>query len=250
MSDYTIIMRNILEVRLKEKQFAFLDYRGKFIDFLTENYKGEKIKYLNNGGRIDIATKDLKEVFFFGVENFGFQMEAVKDFGLFKSQIEKIFRIIKEFDEYKFKNIVRIGVKSFIYCHKKGKGFEAVRDNYKNKMFKDCGVYEKISTSKIVDFGYLFNDVEINDSKASVMTGPVKESEAILKFFNDPEDYADAKKAGFMYIIDCFVNDPKEKSTNEELKSIALKNVENIEKSFNGFKDFIFEEEKEENKNN
>lgn len=161
MSDYNIIMRNILEIRFKERKFAFLDYRGRLIDFLTGNYKFEKIKYLNNGSRIDVATDDQKEIVFFGVESFGFQIEAVNDFDVFKAQVEKIFKIINEFGEYGFKNVIRVGVKSFIYCHKKGKGFEAVRDNYKNKMFKDCSFYEKISTSKVVDFGYSFNDVEI-----------------------------------------------------------------------------------------
>lgn len=241
-------MRSILEIRLKERQFLFFDYKGALIDFLTSNYSGSKIKYLNNGARVDVASEDLKEVLFFSIENFGFQLEGCRDFSAIKSEIEKIFKILEDFDKYKFKNIVRIGLKSFIYYHKKGKGFEAMKTFYKERMFKDSEIFEKISTSKIVDFGYSFNDVEINDSKASIMTGPVNEGEAIEKFFNDAEIYEDAKKAGFMYVIDCYNNKLSEGMTKTQIKDIALKNVDNIEQSFNGFKDFILKEENEEKK--
>lgn len=241
MSDYTIKMRNVLEIRLKERRFSFFDYRGKLIDFLIENYGGKKIKYLNNGGRIDVATEDLKEVFFFGAENFGSQFEAIDNFDKFKDQINKTFKIIEEFELYKFKNIVRIGLKSYIYCHKDGRGEEAVKGFYKEKMFKDSSFFEKISTSKIVDLGYSFADVEINDSKANIMTGPVGKEEALAKFFENREDYNDVKKPGIIYIIDCYNTDVKEGLENDEIKEIAIKNVDNIEKSFNGFRDYIFE---------
>jgi len=244
-----VIMRSILEIRLKERQFSFFDFKGKLIDFLTTNYAGSKIKYLNNGARVDVASENLKEVLFFSIENFGFQIEGCNEFSAIKSEIEKLFKIIEEFKDYKFKNIVRIGVKSFIYCHKKGKGFEAMQTFFKDRMFKDFAFFEKISTSKVVDLGYSFNDVEINDSKASIMTGPVNENEAIEKFFGDEEIYEAAKKAGFMYIIDCYDNKVSEGLSSSQIKDIALKNVDNIEKSFSGFRDFILKEgEGEDNK--
>jgi len=248
MSDYTIIMRNILEVRLKEKVFAFLDFRGEFIDFLINNYDGKKIRYLNNGSRIDIATEDLKKVIFFGFENFGFQIEMNDDFENFKNEIDNIFKIIDEFNKYKYKKILRIGVKSFIYCHKKGKSLEAMKGFYKEKMFKEADSLEKITNSKIVDFGYLFNDVEIGKTKANITTGPVDAQEALTKFFDSDEMYVNKiTKPGIMYIMDCFRSDIETKEyTNDELIKEIKENITNTENSFEKFRDFIFKELDEE----
>ncbi|MCK5061854.1 hypothetical protein KAR28_04855 [Candidatus Parcubacteria bacterium] len=244
MSDYNMIMRNVVEIRLKERVFSFLDFRGSFIDFLARNYDFEKIKYLNNGNRIDVAKSDVSEMMFFGVENFGFQIEEIKDFEIFKGEVKKIFKILDEYGKYRFNNIVRVGAKSTIYCNKKNKSIEALKTIYKNKMFKDCFEFEKISSSKVVDFGHSFSDVEFKNSKASIMTGPIEATEAVMKFFDNSEKYLNnIKKPGFMYVIDSFSTDFSEEINNSKLVEIIDENIDNTQKSFEAFREFLFKKE-------
>jgi hypothetical protein len=242
MSDSKIVISNILEIRLKERLFSFLDYKGELIDFLIQNYGFEKIKYSNNGTRIDVATGDLREKMFFSLENFGFQYDGSENFEDFKSETIKILKIISDFGKYKFNNLFRIGTKSIIYYYKQGKSFESWKDIYKHKMFKESDFFEKISSSKLVDFGYSFNDVEMDKSKASILTGPVEPAEAIIKFFDNDELYKKKiKNAGFMYIVDCYTDEVEEKINEEKIKDIVFENIKNIEKSFNSFRNFLLE---------
>jgi len=243
MSDYSITMRCILEIRLKERVFSFLDYRGELIDFLVANSGGKKVRYSNNGSRVDVATDDLKKVIFLGIGNFGIQLETVDKFEDFKDEAKKLLDLIGLFGKYKFKNISRLGVKSVIYCHKKGKGLDSMRSFYRGKMLKGSEVLEKSTGTKVIDFGYTFNDVEIGGSKANITTGPVNGEEAIVRFFEGDENYNIViKNPGIIYVIDCYrdnmVNNLNSVSIIEEINN----NIDYIQKAFEGFRDYIFKE--------
>lgn len=50
------IARHIIEVRLENKQFSFIDYKGYLLDFLIREVGGKKIKVQEQ--RVDVTTED------------------------------------------------------------------------------------------------------------------------------------------------------------------------------------------------
>src|SRR3989338_5478432 len=109
MADAKII-KHVLEIRLKLRRFSFLDLKGQLTDeIVSKNTDFTKIKILDT--RIDVANEELTEFLFFSVENFGMQIDGSLDFGEFKNKIEKLFRIVKNFNKYPIDNLIRIGTK-------------------------------------------------------------------------------------------------------------------------------------------
>lgn len=85
------LARHIVEIRLDDRLFSFVDFKGSLIDFLAREAGIKKIKLQEQ--RIDVATEDLHKSMFFSWENLGFQLEASTDFDSFHKQIDEFFSL-------------------------------------------------------------------------------------------------------------------------------------------------------------
>lgn len=231
-------MRNIVEVRLKNRLFGFIDIKGNFIDFLIKETKYENIKLAEN--RIDVASKDLSESIFFSWENFGFQIDAVGNFKSFKEKNNILFSLIKKYGKYNPDTVVRIGAKSSILSHQKGKGMEAIKQKYKELFFKDNKKLEKNIGFDLTDVGYFFQDLEKDGNKLNLLSGPATKKEAIIKFFGGKEQYKSYSKEDGIYLdIDYYQLEEQKVNDLDTLKNKIDKNIDSIEKIFQGFIQYI-----------
>lgn len=241
--EYKIIARHTLEIRLKNKIFSFLDFKGKLIDFLVKETGYENIRFASNGSRIDLVSEDFSEAIFFSISNFGFQIEGAEDFEGFKIKVNKIFSLLDKFSEYDFSTVVRIGTRSAILCHKKNKNFDVVGQLYRDLMFKDYEKIEKKTGSKLLDLGFS-SDMEKNDGKMHIMTGPMTKEESIKKIFGDNDRYSNSQvKHGVFYDIDYYKDTFSEDVSKENAKKIALENINTLAETFEGFIDYFFSEQ-------
>lgn len=239
--EYRIIARHTLEIRLKNKLFSFLDFRGKLIDFLVKETGYENIRYATNGSRVDLVSNDFSEAIFFSISNFGFQIEGAEDFEVFKIRVNKLFSLLNKFDDYQFGAVVRIGTKSSILCHKKNKNYDVIKQLYKDLMFKDYAKIEKKMGSKVLDLGYVLTDMEKGEGKLHVTTGPMSKEEAIQKIFGEHEKYSNFKNAhGVFYDIDYYKEDLDENLSREDIKKVSLANIDELKETFEGFIDYFF----------
>jgi hypothetical protein len=242
--DYRIIARHTLEVRLKNKIFSFLDFKGKMIDSLVKETGYENIRFENNGSRIDLVSDDFSEAFFFSISNFGFQIEGAENFEVFKVKVNKFFSLLNNFSEYDFSSIIRIGTRSSILCHKKNKNYDVVKQTYKDLMFKDYAKIEKKMGSRVLDLGYILSDMEKDGGKLHITTGPMTKDEAIQKIFGEHEKYSNFKSGhGVFYDIDYYKDDFNEDMSKEDIKKLALSNIDTLKETFEGFIDYFFNEQ-------
>ncbi|HUS60288.1 MAG TPA: hypothetical protein VMX76_02820 [Nevskiaceae bacterium] len=234
-TEYSSIIKHVLEIRLKKKNFSFLDFRGEMIDYLLSKTGFERIKISNNGARIDVVSSDLSEIFFFSIENFGLQIDGADDFKQFNEKVNQLFSLIEGFGKYKFSDVVRVGTKSSVFCHQKGKSLEAVKQKYTDLMLSGYKKIEKATGASLKDLAFTFMDFEEGLGKTHILTGPVTKDEVITKFFGMHQKYQDfSKKVGIFYDIDYYQE--KEKQVElEDLKEQILNNVKTIEEKFDGF---------------
>lgn len=234
----TSIMRHIVEIRLKNRMFGFIDFKGEFIDFLIKETKYENVKLA--GHRIDVASKDLSEAIFFSWENFGFQIEAVNDFKSFKEKNNEVFSLIKSYTKYNVQNVIRIGTKSSILTHVKGKGLDSIKQKYTELFFKDNKKLEKNIGFNLTDTGYFFQDLEKNGNKLNLLSGPATKAEAISRFFDGRKQYEIYPKDSGIYLdIDFFQLKEEQISDIDQLKNHIDENIDSIEKVFQGFMEYI-----------
>lgn len=178
-----IIMQHILEVRLKKRLFSFMDFRGKMVEYITEKLNTNQIILKNNGSRFDVADDKLENLYFFSVENFGFQIELRTSFEDFSNSVKKMIEAIKDFPEYKISGgVVRIGTKSVILYHRKYDNDEKIKESYKNILVNNHDKISELTNSKIIDTAHIF-DLKLDNSKVNVLTGPVTKKEAMEKYF-------------------------------------------------------------------
>ncbi len=231
-------MRHIIEVRLKNRLFRFIDIKGDLIEFLIKETKYENVKLAQN--RIDVASKDLSEAIFFSWENFGFQIDAVDDFKSFKEKNHILFSVLKKYGKYNFSKVLRIGTKSSILIHQKGKGIDVIKEKYKELFFKNNKKLEENIGFNLTDVGYFFQDLEKNGNKLNLLSGPVTKTEAINRFFDGKEKYKTYSKENGIYLdIDFYQLEEQEISDLDKLKDKIDKNIDSIEKIFQGFMKYI-----------
>lgn len=230
-------MRHILEIRFKNKTFSFIDTKGKLIDFLIKEGGFEQVKVAL--GRIDVSTKDLLEFFFFSIENFGFQLEAVDNFDVFKSKIDVLFSFIEKYKEYKINDVIRLGTKSYILCHVRGKNFDELKELFRGKMFQSSDSIEKKTSFKLLDYAFV-SDLANNEGKANILMGPVTKEEVIKKYFNNHEKYNNFDKKNGVYIEIDYYQDEKQ-IKNDKLKEQAIGNIDTIKKLYEGILSYLVE---------
>lgn len=235
-----IIMRHILEVRLKTRMFSFFDFKGEMLDFLVSKLKAENIRVSQEGARIDVASKDLKEDFFFSVENFGFQIEASVSFEDFRQKVDKILDSLSKFEKYKIGTINRIGTKSIILYHRRGDTFETAKNMFRDKLFADFGDFQTKTNTELSDVAYFF-EVKKDGGIANIQTGPVTKDEAIAKYFDGKEFYKNFdRNNGFLFSID--FGKVEEKTIDiETLKAEVKSGISNVESILTGLKVYLSE---------
>lgn len=177
-------MRHILEVRLKKRMFSFMDFRGKMIEEMTVALGATQVKAQNNGTRFDIADDELKNLYFFSFENFGFQSELSASFDDLPATASKLLSAIKGFSPYKLDSgLLRIGTKSIVLFHRKNDNLELIKDAYKSLLVNNHERLSSLTKSDIIDTAHTF-ELKLQNTKANVLTGPVTKEEAVEKFFD------------------------------------------------------------------
>jgi len=226
---YTLLMRHVLEVRFKNKAFSLIDTRGKIIDFLVKEGGFEQVKIAL--GRVDVSTKDLSEFFFFSIENFGFQLEAVDNFDIFKTKTDTLFSLIDKYKDYKINDVIRLGTKSEILCHIKGKNFDELKNIFKKKLFKDFEKIEQKTSFKLNDYAFVSDFIK-DEGKANILMGPVTKDEVIQKYFNNHEKYKNFDKKNGIYLAIDYCQNQGSQIKQDKLKEQVKINIDNIKKLY------------------
>jgi len=234
-----VVMRHILEIRLKKRLFSFMDYSGKLTDHLIKELDGENIRLTRNGSRIDVASGDFSEVFFVGYENFGFQIEAAESFQMFRRGVESLFDSLESFEKYNPESYVRVGAKSTIFSHFKGDSFETLKQRYTEKVFADYKKVETKTSAVLSDVASTF-ELKRGDGVATVLTGPMTKTEVIQKSFIRQDLYDGFDRGNGLFIdIDFSKNREVSISGLDILKTESLDCIDNVEAIFDGFNVFL-----------
>ena len=219
--------------------FAFSDFHGELTDFFIKKLGVDKIRSIVDGNRIDVATNDLKKVFFASYENFGLQMEGASSFSEPINEVNKFLESLESFGKYKFDSVSRIGVKSLVFCHVKDKNLDDIKEIYRKKIFINQKVMEEKMNAELYDFGYSF-DIKNKQGIANIQTGPATKEETIKKFFGGNSCYEEFSKGnGLFFSIDFGKNEKKDNMLMDSLKEEVADSFENIEKIFNGFLNYF-----------
>lgn len=235
------ISKNILEVRLKNKFLPFLDKKGEALDFLLKKYNYNRFRYIPNEGRVEVVSNNLDKVLFFSVSNFGFQVEGVEDLDIFKREVSSFFSTLKDFKIYQPTDFLRIGTKTIIYSHLKGKNFDEMKRIYKDLFFKDLKKIEQKTKTVFEDFGFIVEDVSKGNGMANIQTGPIKKDQVLEVFLGENEKYKNfIADAGYLLSIDYYKKDID--TDIQKLENDVLDNIKNIEEIFNGFEKSLKED--------
>lgn len=235
-----IIMRHILELRLKKRLFSFMDFRGRMVEFMTNELGSNQIKLLNNGSRFDTADDKLENLYFFSLENLGFQSELKTSFDDFSASVKKFVNALKKFTDYKIdEGFVRIGTKSIILYHRKFDNVQSIKDAYKTLLVNNTTRLSELTKSSIIDTAYTF-DLKLVKSKANVLTGPVTKDEALGRFFDgkirEEYDKRFSKDNGMLLAIDISGDNPLIVKNYDDLEKQVNNQIGDIKTVFDGFK--------------
>lgn len=233
-------MRHTLEVRLENRFFPFFDLKGRMIDFALDRFDGKNVRWQNNSTRFDIGNQDLSEIYFFGISNYGVQIEAVDTFDAFREKVKQLYIALEAFSDYSPSSFVRIGTKSTILYSRQGKGFESLKQLFQNNFVKEDLSFEKKTHVKIKDVGFVF-DLEHENGKAKVHTGPMQRTQALTTTaFRNHKKYGDFDRdSGIFFEID-FYQDDKNILNTEDPQILANRNIDSAEAIFEGFLDYFF----------
>lgn len=233
-----VIMRHILEVKLYKRVFSFMDFRGRMVDHMTEVLKSNQIRLQDNGTRFDIADDQKKHLYFFSVENFGFQTELNESFESFADTSKNLLDALMGFPDYKVDSgFIRIGTKSVILYHRKGDSLESIKDSYKDILVKDHDELARLTKSEIKDTAYTF-DLKLQNSSANISTGPVTKDEALGKFFDNRKDYGEDfnRENGMLLSIDVSGDAPRNINGLDGLSTQIYSQIKDVETVYDGFR--------------
>lgn len=232
-------MRQVLEVRFYKKQFSFIDQLGITTDKLTKELGLDKIAI--NGSRIDIASDNLDRLFFFTVESMGLQIEGTKDFETFKENIETLKKLVDK-NLVDIDSVARIGTKTSVITHAKGKSFDATKQLLMNSLLSSLPDFNESVGIKSSDVGYIIQDGVLGDFKLHSQIGPVTFNEAINRFLGGNVDlYSDFGKDGLYLDLDIFDDKVSREANINELFNQITKQVEAAEAFHQKLLKYVFE---------
>lgn len=233
-----LTIQHILEVRLKRRYLKFLDKKGKL---LTELLTALELDEFRIGiDRIELVTDDRRIMYFMSSGNFGLQIDNSETFDEFKNESQKLAVNIKKIKDFQ-PELLRLGTKSSIYYHRKGCGFNEIKEMFERKLLPKVSELEKLLGGKQIDIGL---PVHFSSDKANfnIVSGPMKKDQAINESFRKNESlYKSLPDSGLFFAIDLFQLAPTQ-INYDELEDKIIENIELIDKKFNSFKNWLFKE--------
>jgi hypothetical protein len=234
------IAKYVLEIKLSNKDLAFLSKRGVYAKQVIE--KLSVPKFLTSNERFDLASEDESEKYFISWENYGLELEAKKDFDVFSGKAKKLFDALSELEDYKKNKIARIGVRGQFFFHKQGKGFNDIKGRYE-KLFLNKDGLEQSLGGNIIDVGLHNVDFKINNRRINISVGPAKKEEVIEKFYKNNTLYKEFKNNAGLYLdidVGLTVQNAFEKDNlNDEITN----NIKILEEKFQAIVAYFFSEE-------
>ncbi len=238
------IARHIIEIRHKNRFLSFMDYKGELGDFVIKKMKWENIHATST--RMELASQEGKEMFFYSWENCGLQIEASESFSDFHKTTEEFFGTIREYKRYPIEKVVRLGVKSFVLFHKHGMSLEGLKEKfYSFALSHKTGLEEKLKM-KVSDIALIGLDLEAGEAKIRMTIGPVSKEEALAKFFSQNKSAYEkfGYSSGIYFEIDMFEEEIGETSLDAIAEKVK-KHITGMEKTIADFNDYFFNEQKD-----
>ena len=152
---------------------------------------------------------------------------------------KKFLEILRSVDDFN-PELLRIGTKSSIYYHKKGTGFDQLRDIFRQKIFPTVETIESVFGGKEIDIGMPMYFKE-GSSYFNVMTGPMKRNQLLREtsFDENPNVYRSIPDSGLFLSIDLFQKEEDGDLSYDDLDHRINENIVKIERKFNSFKDWL-----------
>lgn len=229
----TAVYQHVLEVRLKSLKTSLIDDRGKLTEFLLKQLPSVD-KFRISQDRIDILNKDNKINYFITVANFGLQIENSKSWQEFKTNVSNLLDTLSKNKFYIPEDFVRIGLKTQLMFHKKGQGFETVKDVFNKKLF-NLSDLETSLKAKATDIGFPVN-FESKDGNFNIVTGPMKKQQASEQFFvrNNVGYDLELPDTGIFFSIDYYQLNPSIKKFSD-IKSYTISSIDKAQGEFELF---------------
>jgi hypothetical protein len=232
------ISRHIVEIRFKNRNFAFIDSKGKMLNSMIKSFDWDKVHISDS--KIQIANEDESKIVFASWENFGFQIESSTSFEELRIFINEFFSNFKLFHDYDFENLSRIGTKSVIFNHRTTKSNESVNQIFKDKFFKNNELLEGTINGKITDSGVYALDLDFDERKANLNIGPMTKDEVIRKIYKNPRYSKFQYDSGLFLNLDIFSTE-FEISSDADLKKYLLENISYLETKLKSILKYFFE---------
>jgi hypothetical protein len=231
------LIRYILEVKLKNRLFSFVDFRGEMVDYLIAKNNFDQVKLAPNGVRFDLANDKRDRFYFASLENFGFQSEANVDFSGFKTQSKYFIDSIRDFKKYNIEGgLARIGVKCVILDRVFGLNKTDLKKEYDKVIFGNSLDFLGQNGISVFDTCGVF-DIKNEKSKLNVVSGVVTKEEGVLKFFDNKDKLYDFGHGhGLLFAIDSSYDGVSSVTDWSGLEEAIEEQVSEIESTFDGFK--------------
>lgn len=228
-------IQHIFEVRLKKRYLTLIDSKGKLLSKLLKELGIDKFRVDDN--RIEVISDDLRKMYFLSTGNFGFRLDSFDNFEIFKTESNRLLKILYTIEDFN-PEILRLGTKSTIFYHKKGLGFDSIRNTFREKIYPQINKIEEVFGGEEIDVGMLINFKEGN-TRFDVKSGPIKKSQLLREtvYAENSGVYESLADSGLFLSID--LSRTEEGLTYKTLKEKIEENVNKIEEKYNSFKNWL-----------
>lgn len=209
------ISRNIMEIRFKNKNLNFMDYKGQMAETLIKKANFQNFKMFAN--RVDLMDEKETKIYFISWENVGFQLEGVTEDKKFNEEIKEFYSIISSFQKFEINGVTRIGTKATKLFHPKNKTLEDLRSTFTSIFFTGQNRFEK-SGITITDNGIFALEISYKIYKANLTIGIMTKTEAIEKGFQHKSYEKFPAEHGIYFDLDLY-NDKYTYSNFETLSN-------------------------------
>jgi hypothetical protein len=241
--DNRVLMRHVLEVRLKKKLFSFLDFNGGMIDKFVKEFSCDQIKWQGGGMRFDVVQQDASNAYFCSWENFGFQSELHEDFDSFKEKVRDFIRVMKQTSQYTLDGgLARVGTMSTVFYHRRFDSITTLKKAYMEDLLRDSPRFAELTKSEIRDTGHNF-ELKLKESAAGIFTGPVTKKEAAEKFFGGASSKLYEKGLdrdnGMLFQVDVWGDKPEDIQNWEQLETQIISQIGDVQQVVDGLKSYF-----------
>ena len=225
--EFKTVGKNIFEFRY-DPIISFYNWKGSLAEHLIDKLGFNGFRIADN--RIEVTNADrLDFIVFVGIQNAGVLIENNYDPKEIKEKISVFIKALSEFEKFKPKKIIRLGVRWSFLKHKKSTSFDDVKKAFEENIiqFNKTPYNEFKETLTDVGLPLNFEGVKFN---YNITHGPMKQAQALTMFYKNKTVYFDnlgqpnniVPKSGFFFDIDVFKEgleivslDDTEKCANE-----------------------------------